>query len=84
MKQVGYVSKIDSLGRIVIPKPVRQMYNMEKEDAIEILAKDNGLLIRKYKPTCVFCGETDNMIVHEGNNVCEDCIKKLMKKSGLV
>ena len=83
MKQVGYVSKIDSLGRIVIPKPVRKMYEMEKEDAVEILAKDNGLLIRKYKPSCVFCGETENIIVHEGHNVCEACIKKLMTKAGL-
>ncbi len=83
MKQVGYVSKIDSLGRIVIPKPVRKMYDLEKEDAVEILAKDNGLLIRKYKPSCVFCGETEGIIVHEGSNVCEACIKKLMTKAGL-
>ena len=47
MRQIGYVSKIDTLGRVVIPKPVRQMFNLEKEDSIEILPKDNGLLIRK-------------------------------------
>lgn len=80
MKQIGYVSKIDSLGRVVIPKPVRQMYNLEKEDAIEILPKENGLLIRKYQPTCLFCGETDNIVSHQGISVCEECIKKLYKK----
>jgi transcriptional pleiotropic regulator of transition state genes len=80
LKQIGYVSKIDSLGRVVIPKPVREMYLLEKEDAIEILAKDNGLLIRKYQPACIFCGETDNVITHEGYIVCEECIKKMQKK----
>lgn len=80
MKQIGYVSKIDTLGRVVIPKPVRQMFNLEKEDAIEILPKDNGLLIRKYQPTCLFCGEFDNVIQHEGITVCEECIKKMAKK----
>jgi transcriptional pleiotropic regulator of transition state genes len=80
LKQVGYVSKIDSLGRVVIPKPVRQMYQMEKEDSIEILAKENGLFIRKYQPTCIFCGESDNVITYEGCIVCEDCIKKMQKK----
>lgn len=80
MKQIGYVSKIDTLGRVVIPKPVRQMFNLEKEDAIEILPKDNGLLIRKYQPTCLFCGEIDNVITHEGITVCENCVKRMYKK----
>lgn len=80
MKQIGYVSKIDTLGRVVIPKPVRQMFDMEKEDAIEILPKDNGLLIRKYQPVCLFCGEMDNLITHEGVKVCEECIAKMAKK----
>lgn len=80
MKQIGYVSKIDTLGRVVIPKPVRQMFNLEKEDAIEILPKDNGLLIRKYQPTCLFCGEIDNVISHEGITVCAECIEKMHKK----
>lgn len=80
MKQIGYVSKIDTLGRVVIPKPVRQMFNLEKEDAIEILPKDNGLLIRKYQPTCLFCGEIDNVITHEGVTVCENCVKRMYKK----
>lgn len=80
MKQIGYVSKIDTLGRVVIPKPVRQMFNLEKEDAIEILPKDNGLLIRKYQPTCLFCGEIDNVITHEGITVCENCVKRMAKK----
>ncbi|MCH5202811.1 MAG: AbrB/MazE/SpoVT family DNA-binding domain-containing protein [Oscillospiraceae bacterium] len=80
MRQIGYVSKIDTLGRVVIPKPVRQMYNLEKEDSIEILPKENGLLIRKYQPTCLFCGETDNVISHQGVTVCEECIKTMYNK----
>lgn len=80
MKQVGYVSKIDSLGRVVIPKAVRQMYHLEKEDAIEIIAKDNGLFIRKYQPTCIFCEETDNLVMFNGQTVCEECIKKMHAK----
>ena len=80
MKNIGYVSKIDTLGRVVIPKPVRKMFNLEKEDAIEILPKDNCLLIRKYQPTCLFCGEIDNVINHEGIVVCEECVKRMYKK----
>ena len=80
MKQIGYVSKIDALGRVVIPKPVRNMFNIEKEDAIEILPQENGRLIRKYQPTCIFCGAIEDIINHEGITVCQECIKKMYNK----
>lgn len=80
MKQIGYVSKVDALGRVVIPKPVREMYNIEKEDAIEVLPKDNGIFIRKYMPTCAFCDEVDDLITFGGQKICYNCIEELSRK----
>ena len=44
----GMQRKIDSLGRIVLPKEIRQFYYMKENDNnMEILPTDDGVLIRK-------------------------------------
>lgn len=43
---------MDDLGRIVIPKEIRQLNNWKYEDQFEINVTDDGcVLLRKYYPT---------------------------------
>lgn len=51
MKALGIVRKVDELGRIVIPIEVRRSLNIQEKDAVEMFAKDDGLFIKKYKPS---------------------------------
>lgn len=46
MTNIGIVRKMDSLGRIVIPKEFRRVYRIDKNEEIEILATDQGILLR--------------------------------------
>ena len=46
MTQIGIVRKIDSLGRITLPKEFRKVFMLDTDDEIEILATDEGILIR--------------------------------------
>ena len=46
-KVIGIQKKIDNLGRIVLPKEIREFYCMESEDTVEIIPTENGILIRK-------------------------------------
>lgn len=41
---VGIIKEIDKLGRIVIPKELRERFGIEKE--VEILVTEQGVLIR--------------------------------------
>ena len=52
MKQIGIIRKTDKLGRIVIPKEIRDFFDIDICEPVEILATENGVLIRKanYKP----------------------------------
>ena len=52
MKQIGIIRKTDKLGRIVIPKEIRDFFDIDTCEPVEILATENGVLIRKanYKP----------------------------------
>lgn len=50
IKEIGAIRKLDELGRIVIPKSVREKLNMEQGDNIEFYIDDNKVLLKKSAP----------------------------------
>lgn len=46
MTQIGIVRKVDSLGRVTLPKELRRVFRLNQNDEIEILATDEGILLR--------------------------------------
>ncbi len=47
MKSTGIVRKVDRLGRIVIPKELRNAYNLtDNEDSLEIYVEDTSVLLK--------------------------------------
>ena len=46
MTQIGIVRKVDSLGRVTLPKELRRVFKLDKNDEIEILATNEGILLR--------------------------------------
>jgi len=42
MKHTGIVRRVDELGRVVIPKEYRKMYNINIGDTVEITADSDG------------------------------------------
>ena len=44
MEKVGVIKEIDKLGRIVIPKELRQRYGFEKD--VELVSMKDGILIK--------------------------------------
>lgn len=77
---VGHISTIDNLGRIVIPASIRKSYNIEKGEKVELLALDEGILLRKYQPGCMFCGNISNLAFFKGHIICRDCLKKMTEE----
>jgi AbrB family looped-hinge helix DNA binding protein len=47
IKEIGSIRRLDDLGRIVIPKSVREMLNMEQGDNIEFYVEDNKVILKK-------------------------------------
>lgn len=51
MRTTGIIRRIDDLGRIVIPKEVRQLCGINDNDPFEIyIDKEGGISLRKYNP----------------------------------
>lgn len=79
MKPAGYLCKIDKLGRIVIPKPLRTKFDLKIDDAIELFTDDESIILKKYRESCIFCGSDEDLVALEGKTVCKSCIAKLSK-----
>ncbi|AZR73587.1 AbrB family transcriptional regulator [Anoxybacter fermentans] len=78
MQATGIVRKIDELGRIVIPIDLRRNLNIDSNDPIEILVGEDEIVLRKFVPTCVFCGNTEDTFVFKKQSVCRQCQKELI------
>ena len=46
MTNIGIVRKVDSLGRVTLPKELRRVFCLDKDSQIEILATDQGIFLR--------------------------------------
>ena len=77
MKSTGIVRKVDELGRIVLPIELRRTLGIAEKDPLEIFVEEDTVILRKYNPACIFCGETNGITNYEGKNICPDCIKML-------
>ena len=79
MKSTGIVRKVDELGRIVLPIELRRTMDIAEKDAIEIYVDGPSIILRKYEPTCIFCGDAKNITNYRGKNICPSCLKELKK-----
>ena len=50
-KKIGVLKEIDNLGRLVIPKEMREMFKLEK--TVEVVVTKEGILIRNPKYTLI-------------------------------
>lgn len=75
MKATGIVRKVDELGRIVLPIELRRTLDIEIKDPIEIYVDGDYILLKKYEPACIFCGNVKGVKRIHDKNVCDDCIK---------
>ena len=77
MKATGIVRKVDDLGRIVLPMELRRTLSIGKEDPVEIFVDEDAIVLRKYEPACIFCGNAKDVTNIKGKNVCKNCLDEL-------
>lgn len=76
----GLMRKVDKLGRVVIPIEIRNTFELEYETPMEIFVEDNKIILKKYVPNCIFCGNNSDLEEYEGKLICKECIEKIGKK----
>ena len=77
MKSTGIVRKVDELGRIVLPIELRRTLEIAERDELEIYLDDDKVVLKKYEPSCIFCGSSCGLVSYHGRNVCVECIENM-------
>ena len=77
MKSTGIVRPIDSLGRVVLPKELRETLQISTKDPLEIFVENDKIILKKYSPCCIFCGNGDEVTYYKGKLICRDCLEAL-------
>lgn len=77
MKSTGIVRKVDELGRVVIPIELRRTLDIAEKDALEIYVDGEQIILKKYAPACIFCGQAKDVVSYKGKNICPACLDEM-------
>lgn len=81
MKVTGIVRRVDDLGRIVLPKELRDSMAIRDGTPMEILVDGKSIILRKHKPCCACCGRDSAPMMITGNlRVCATCFNRFHKE----
>lgn len=79
MKTTGIVRKIDELGRIVIPKEMRRVIDIQNGDPVEIELEGHQIILTKYSSSCIWCGRESGLSDFKGKKICYECIEEIKR-----
>ncbi len=77
MKSTGIVRKMDELGRVVIPIEIRNQFNIMEKDPVEIYTEGSTIVLKKFEPNCIFCGNTQDLFDYNDKLICKECAEKI-------
>ncbi len=83
MKNLGIVRRLDALGRITLPKELRDVWQFEEGTPIEMFIEEDKVVLKKHVPTDLFTGKPDNLIEYQGKMVSHDTIRELLRIADL-
>ncbi len=77
MKSTGVVRRVDQLGRIVLPKELRDTFGIAEKTPLAIFVDGDDIILRKYGNSCVFCGEEAEGFSFFNKLLCKKCAHKI-------
>ena len=77
MKSTGIVRRVDELGRIVLPIELRRTLDIGERETMEIFVEGSSVVLKKYRPTCIFCDSARDVVLFKGKNICTRCLRQL-------
>lgn len=83
LKATGIVRNVDELGRIVIPKELRDTMGIKEKDPLEIFTDGEQIVLGKYAPGCIFCGNADQVSYFKAKVICNQCLNDMPAPAGV-
>lgn len=83
MKVIGNVSVVDELGRVLIPRQIRQQLGLVEKLPVEFVVGDDGYIsVRKAKFECPLCLShvgKDDLVQYKKGHICSTCSEEISK-----
>ncbi len=77
MESKGIIRRIDELGRIVIPKEMRNKLDLQCGTALEIHLEGEAIVMKRDMTSCIFCGSEECVTDYKGKSICSVCLKEV-------
>lgn len=79
MKSTGIIRHVDEVGRIVIPKEIRDLLGIKEKERVKICTNENFIILRKNENSCFFCNDTKELASFNGKLICINCMQQIAK-----
>lgn len=56
---------------------LRRTLDIAEKDALEIYVDGSTIVLKKYRPSCIFCDSSRDLMVYKDKNICPKCLKEL-------
>jgi transcriptional pleiotropic regulator of transition state genes len=80
LKSTGIARSLDSMGRLVLPKELRDVMDIRGGESLEVFIDGSQVILRKFMHNCVFCGEGADVQFYHDIAICPECAEDLYNK----
>lgn len=77
LHSTGIVRRIDRLGRVVIPKEVRDAFGIGRDAELAFAVDGESVVLAPQTHVCTFCGSRDHVIPFHGKGICVECVQEV-------
>ena len=77
MKSFGIISELDKVGGVKLPEMLLGLYDVGAGDTMEMHLEGDNIVMKKYPPTCVFCGSAKDLREYRDKSFCCCCADEL-------
>ncbi|WP_432408521.1 AbrB/MazE/SpoVT family DNA-binding domain-containing protein [Wukongibacter sp. M2B1] len=78
MKSTRYINHLDKVGRIELPKSMRQELSIGYQSPLEIFVNSTSIVLMEYRKYCSICDNTNNLENFKGKHICQNCINEIV------
>lgn len=72
--------KVSKARGITVPKDIAEVYGIFAGAAVDLVERNDGILLRKHLPTCTLCGSTESVDTVKGKEICAKCAREMREE----